>query len=148
MQGSSRPLPTPTPALAIGRDQGQTPAASRLLLAKLYGDIRRQDLLPAEHLPRLIAEWDAPPDWWFLWFRDPDQHLRLRTALPEPSALRPTAERVSAWAENLRRRKRRTASTPRAGPRRQDPPKRLSRHPQRDPRRRPERRHHAATSAP
>ncbi|WP_088979162.1 lantibiotic dehydratase [Micromonospora coxensis] len=98
------PLPTPTPARVIGRDQGQTPAASRILLAKLYGDIRRQDLLLAEHLPRLLAEWDAPPDWWFLRFRDPDQHLRLRIALPDASAFGPAAERVSAWADDLRQR--------------------------------------------
>lgn len=98
------PLPAPTPARVIGRDQGQTPAASRILLAKLYGDIRRQDLLLAEHLPRLLAEWDAPPDWWFLRFRDPDQHLRLRIALPDASAFGSGAERVSAWADDLRRR--------------------------------------------
>ncbi|MEW2384053.1 lantibiotic dehydratase [Micromonospora sp. NPDC047707] len=98
------PLPAPTAARVIGRDQGQSPAASRILLAKLYGDIRRQDLLLAEHLPRLLAEWDSPPDWWFLRFRDPDQHLRLRIALPDASAFGPAAQRVSAWADDLRRR--------------------------------------------
>ncbi|MFI7221257.1 lantibiotic dehydratase [Micromonospora maritima] len=98
------PLPTPTPARVIDRDQGLSPGASPLLLAKLYGDIRRQDLLLAEHLPRLLSEWDAPPDWWFLRFRDPDQHLRLRIALPDPSAFGPAAQRVSAWADDLRRR--------------------------------------------
>ncbi|MGW0239878.1 lantibiotic dehydratase [Micromonospora chalcea] len=98
------PLPTPAPARVIGRDQGQTPAASRILLAKLYGDIRRQDLLLAEHLPRLLAEWDTPPDWWFLRFRDPDQHLRLRVALPDASSFGPAAERVSMWADDLRQR--------------------------------------------
>lgn len=98
------PLPTPTPARVIGRDQCLSPAASALLLAKLYGDIRRQDLLLAEHLPRLLNEWEVPPDWWFLRFRDPDQHLRLRIALPDPSAFGPAAERVSAWADDLRRR--------------------------------------------
>ncbi|MFC8850694.1 MULTISPECIES: lantibiotic dehydratase [unclassified Micromonospora] len=98
------PLPKPTPARVIGREQGQTPAASRILLAKLYGDIRRQDLLLAEHLPRLLSEWDAAPGWWFLRFRDPDQHLRLRIVLSDPSAFGPVAERVSAWADDLRRR--------------------------------------------
>ncbi|MFI2652516.1 lantibiotic dehydratase [Micromonospora fulviviridis] len=98
------PLPTPTSARVIGRDQGLSPGASRILLAKLYGDTRRQDLLLAEHLPRLLAAWDAPPDWWFLRFRDPDQHLRLRIALPDPSAFGPAAERVSAWADDLCRR--------------------------------------------
>ncbi|MFE9187939.1 lantibiotic dehydratase [Micromonospora haikouensis] len=98
------PLPKPTPARVIGREQGQTPAASRILLAKLYGDIRRQDVLLAEHLPRLLSEWDAPPGWWFLRFRDPDQHLRLRIVLPALSAFGPVAERVSAWADDLRRR--------------------------------------------
>ncbi|MEV4210163.1 lantibiotic dehydratase [Micromonospora sp. NPDC049662] len=98
------PLPAPTPARVITRDQGQTPAASRILLAKLYGDIRRQDLLLAAHLPRLLAKWEVPPDWWFLRFRDPDQHLRLRIALPDVSAFGPAAQRVSAWADDLRRR--------------------------------------------
>ncbi|MFI7208893.1 lantibiotic dehydratase [Micromonospora aurantiaca (nom. illeg.)] len=98
------PLPTPIPARVIGRDQCLSPATSPLLLAKLYGDIRRQDLLLAEHLPRLLTEWEVPPDWWFLRFRDPDQHLRLRIALPDPSAFGPAAGRVSAWADDLRRR--------------------------------------------
>lgn len=98
------PLPTPTPARVIGRDQGQSPATSRILLAKLYGDIRRQDLLLAQHLPRLLAEWDAPPDWWFLRFRDPDPHLRLRIALPDASAFGRAAQHVSAWADDLRQR--------------------------------------------
>ncbi|MET8090791.1 lantibiotic dehydratase [Micromonospora sp. NPDC005220] len=98
------PLPPPTPARVITRDQGQTPAASRILLAKLYGDIRRQDLLLTEHLPRLLAEWDVPPDWWFLRFRDPDQHLRLRIVLPDVSAFGPAAQRVSVWADDLRLR--------------------------------------------
>ncbi|MBQ1061996.1 MULTISPECIES: lantibiotic dehydratase [Micromonospora] len=98
------PLPTPTQARVIGRDQCLSPATSPLLLAKLYGDIRRQDLLLAEHLPRLLTEWEVPPDWWFLRFRDPDQHLRLRIALPDPSEFGPAAGRVSAWADDLRRR--------------------------------------------
>lgn len=96
-------LPKPTVARVIGRDQGDTPATSRVLLAKLYGDIARQDVLLAEHLPELLARWDRPPAWWFLRFRDPDQHLRLRIALPDPQEFGTVARRVSAWADDLHR---------------------------------------------
>lgn len=95
-------LPAPSPARVIGRDHGQTPATSRVLLAKLYGDIARQDLLLAEHLPALLSRWDQPPAWWFLRFRDPDQHLRLRIALADPGEFGPVAGTVSAWADALR----------------------------------------------
>ncbi|MEV4412977.1 lantibiotic dehydratase [Catellatospora sp. NPDC049609] len=96
-------LPKPTPARLIGRDQGKTPGASLVMLAKLYGDRDRQDELLAEHLPRLLARWETVPPWWFLRFRDPDQHLRLRIALPHVDAFGPTAQIVSAWADQLRR---------------------------------------------
>ena len=101
-------LPRPTRERVIGRDQGQTPGTSRVLLAKLYGDIGRQDVLLAEHLPELLAQWDSPPEWWFLRFRDravldPDQHLRLRIALPGPDAFGETAHKVSGWTDALHR---------------------------------------------
>ncbi|MGH3735011.1 MAG: lantibiotic dehydratase [Micromonosporaceae bacterium] len=96
-------LPRPTRARIIGRDQGDTPATSRVLLAKLYGDITRQDVLLTEHLPGLLTQWDTPPEWWFLRFRDPDQHLRLRVALSNPDEFGAAAGKVSAWADALHR---------------------------------------------
>ncbi|MEV7525861.1 lantibiotic dehydratase [Streptomyces sp. NPDC091371] len=95
-------LPKPTPARTVRRDLVHTPAASPVLLASLYGDIRRQDTLLGTHLPDLLDRLGAPP-WWFVRFRDPDQHLRLRFALPTPDAFTATARTVSTWANELRR---------------------------------------------
>ncbi|MEU5839620.1 lantibiotic dehydratase [Streptomyces diacarni] len=95
-------LPAPTQARLIGRDRHDAPAASDVLLASLYGDIRRQDTILSRHLPDLLDGLDGPP-WWYVRFRDPDQHLRLRIALPEPDAFGAVAAKVSAWADDLHR---------------------------------------------
>ncbi|MFJ8194730.1 lantibiotic dehydratase [Streptomyces sp. NPDC096094] len=94
-------LPAPTPARALAMAQTQTPAASSVLLAALYGDARRQDALLSRHLPDLLERLGGPP-WWFIRFRDPEQHVRLRIALPAPEAFTETARTVSAWADELR----------------------------------------------
>jgi len=94
-------LPQPTPARIIGRDQGKTPATSHVLLASLYGHIDRQNTILTEHLPRLLAQFEQPPAWWYVRFRDPDHHLRLRIALPEVSTFGETARTVSTWADEL-----------------------------------------------
>jgi thiopeptide-type bacteriocin biosynthesis protein len=94
-------LPRPTPARTLSRAQAQTPAASSVLLAALYGDLRRQDAVLARHVPDLIGRLGSPP-WWFIRFRDPGQHLRLRIALPDPDDFADTARTVSAWADELR----------------------------------------------
>ncbi|MFJ4868522.1 lantibiotic dehydratase [Streptomyces sp. NPDC088757] len=95
------PLPAPAQARIARRDQVHTPAASPVLLAGLYGDIRRQDTLLADHLPDLLDRLGHPL-WWFVRFRDPDQHLRVRIALPTDEAFTETARTVSTWAEELR----------------------------------------------
>jgi thiopeptide-type bacteriocin biosynthesis protein len=95
------PLPAPSRARALSAAQMQTPAASSVLLAALYGDPRRQDILISRYLPGLLEQLGNPP-WWFIRFRDPDQHLRVRIALPDPEAFADTARTVSAWADALR----------------------------------------------
>ncbi|WP_455357190.1 lantibiotic dehydratase [Streptomyces sp. SYSU K217416] len=94
-------LPDPTPARTLSPAQMQTPAASSVLLATVYGDLRRQDTLLSRHLPDLLSRLGGPP-WWFIRFRDPDQHLRLRIALPHAGAFAEAARTVSAWADELR----------------------------------------------
>ncbi|MFF5583253.1 lantibiotic dehydratase [Streptomyces hygroscopicus] len=94
-------LPTPTPARTLSPAQIQTPGVSSLLLATLYGDLRRQNTLLAEHVPDLLDRLDGPP-WWFIRFRDPNQHLRMRIALPDSHAFAETARTVSTWADELR----------------------------------------------
>ncbi|GHA39780.1 hypothetical protein GCM10010372_44830 [Streptomyces tauricus] len=95
------PLPTPSRTRALSAAQMQTPAASPVLLAALYGDPRRQDILLSRYLPGLLEQLGNPP-WWFIRFRDPDQHLRVRITLPDPDAFADTARTVSAWADELR----------------------------------------------
>ncbi|MET8011325.1 lantibiotic dehydratase [Streptomyces sp. NPDC005271] len=95
------PLPAPSRARVLSAPQMQMPAASSVLLAALYGDPRRQDILLSRHLPGLLEQLGNPP-WWFIRFRDPDQHLRVRIALPDPEAFADTARTVSAWADELR----------------------------------------------
>ncbi|AXE23731.1 lantibiotic dehydratase [Streptomyces globosus] len=95
-------LPQPTSARTIRRDLVHTPAVSPVLLASVYGDVRRQDVLLGQHLPDLLDRLGGPP-WWFVRFRDPHQHLRLRFALPTPEAFAATASTVSTWADELRR---------------------------------------------
>ncbi|XED75995.1 lantibiotic dehydratase [Streptomyces sp. QH1-20] len=93
-------LPRPSTARVLGRGHGLAPAASRVLLAALYGDIRRQDTVLAEHVPDLLERLGRPP-WWYVRFRDPEQHLRLRIALSGPEEFGPLAQTVSTWAEEL-----------------------------------------------
>ncbi|MFF4260245.1 lantibiotic dehydratase [Streptomyces sp. NPDC001663] len=95
------PLPAPSRARALSAAQMQTPASSSVLLAALYGDPRRQDVLLSRHLPGLLEQLGNPP-WWFIRFRDPDQHVRVRIALPDSGAFADTARTVSAWADELR----------------------------------------------
>lgn len=94
-------LPTPAPARTFSPEQIQTPGVSSLLLTALYGDLRRQDVLLARHLPVLLGRLGSPP-WWFIRFRDPDQHVRVRIALPEPGAFAETARTIGTWADELR----------------------------------------------
>lgn len=94
-------LPTPTPARMFSPAQIQTPGVSSLLLATLYGDRRRQDTVLAQHIPDLLDQLGSPP-WWFIRFRDPDHHLRVRIALPDPEAFAEIAHAVGTWANELR----------------------------------------------
>ncbi|WP_246530588.1 lantibiotic dehydratase [Streptomyces bathyalis] len=94
-------LPAPTLARTFSPEQQQTPAAAPVLLAALYGDARRQDELLARYLRELLGRLGDPP-WWFIRFRDPDPHVRLRIGLPSPDAFAATARTVSAWADELR----------------------------------------------
>ncbi|SBW22518.1 hypothetical protein FDG2_2762 [Candidatus Protofrankia californiensis] len=96
------PTPKVRSARLIGRGHGHLPGASTWLYAKLYGHPDRHAEILAEYLPGLLARWDAPPAWWFIRYRDPQWHLRLRIALPDAEQFGPAAHRVSTWAGRLR----------------------------------------------
>ncbi|MFC5666536.1 lantibiotic dehydratase [Kitasatospora misakiensis] len=91
------PSPRPQVARAIPRRH------PRWLSAKLYGATARQHEVLTEHLPLLLA---ALPDgvdrWFFVRYRDPDPHLRLRFH-GDPEVLHgPTTREVLDWADRLR----------------------------------------------
>ncbi|KDN85871.1 Lantibiotic dehydratase domain-containing protein [Kitasatospora cheerisanensis KCTC 2395] len=94
-------LPKPTRARVLARGHGDNPGTSRVLLASLYGNLERQDTILTGHLPDLLQRLDSPP-WWFVRFRDPQQHLRLRIALDDPADFGAAAQTVSTWAAELR----------------------------------------------
>jgi thiopeptide-type bacteriocin biosynthesis protein len=105
---AARPLPWPgvppvSTARLARRDCGHQPAASPWLYARLYGHPGRQAEIIGAHLPGLLAGWDEPPLWWFIGYRDPRWHLRLRIALRDPGEFGTAARRVSTWAARLRR---------------------------------------------
>ncbi len=92
---SSAPLPI------IGRGHGMLPG-SQVLFAKVYGHPEVVNTILTRHLPALLAAWDDPPPWWFVRYRTPAPHLRIR--LHHSQDYGQAAGRVGAWAADLRRR--------------------------------------------
>ncbi|MEY9969472.1 thiopeptide-type bacteriocin biosynthesis protein [Streptacidiphilus sp. MAP12-16] len=72
------------------------------LYAKLYGDSPSQSALISGYLPRLLSALPAGVDrWFFLRFRDPDPHLRLRFH-GEPGVLAgDLVPELHRWAQEL-----------------------------------------------
>jgi len=91
----SRPGPLPL----IGPEHGLMPG-SLVLYAKLYGNPDTFDTILTDHLPALLAGWDEAPLWWFVRYRDPAPHLRIRLRTPDYGT---SAARVGEWAGDLRR---------------------------------------------
>jgi thiopeptide-type bacteriocin biosynthesis protein len=88
----------------IGRNHGHLPGASPWLFAKLYGHPDRHNAVLAQHLPALLSTWDGEPEWWFLRYKDPEPHLRLRLRLSDSSDFASSAAQVATWANELRQR--------------------------------------------
>lgn len=99
-------VPPVRTARVIGRGHGHLPGASTWLYTKLYGQVERQTEILAHHLPALLSQWSGrgeQPAWWYIRYRDPGPHLRLRIALPAAHDFGLAANRVSTWADDLRR---------------------------------------------
>ncbi|MGH3671372.1 MAG: thiopeptide-type bacteriocin biosynthesis protein, partial [Pseudonocardiaceae bacterium] len=83
---------------------GHSPGNSAWLYARLYGHPDRQNHILTAHLPDLLSAWEDGPtdDWWFLRYRDPEPHLRLRIRLADARSYGSAAQRLGAWADRLR----------------------------------------------
>lgn len=92
--------PVRWPGHAVSREHGHLPGCDGRLYLKLYGNPDRQNPLLTRHLPSLLNELGATR-WWFVRYRDPEEHLRVRMAFP-PGALGSAAEQVGAWTRQLR----------------------------------------------
>ncbi|MBP2353310.1 thiopeptide-type bacteriocin biosynthesis protein [Kribbella aluminosa] len=96
-----RPTSPATDSLGPGRPGAHLPGSGQWLFCKLYSHPDRHSALLNTHLDRLLAA--IPPDssWWFLPYRDPDSHLRLRIRLTDPDSFGAVARAVGTWAEQL-----------------------------------------------
>ncbi|MEU3261462.1 lantibiotic dehydratase [Streptomyces albidoflavus] len=95
-------VPSVTAGQLVPRNHGHLPGTAPWLLVKLYGHVDRQPEILATHLPQLLQQWGVQPTWWYMRYRDPRWHLRLRVAVPREQDFAVTAQRVSAWADRLR----------------------------------------------
>lgn len=93
--------PVRWPGHVVGREHGHLPGCDGRLYLKLYGHPDRQDPLLTRHLPSLLDD-VGEPHWWFVRYRDPEEHLRVRLALPA-DPIGATGERVGAWTRQLQR---------------------------------------------
>jgi thiopeptide-type bacteriocin biosynthesis protein len=95
-----------TPHLArvrmIESGDGHLPGTAPWLYAKLYTSPGRLIELLGQ-VPDLIADWDEVTEWWYLPYRDPDPHVRLRIRLPDVDAYGSATVRVGDWVARLRR---------------------------------------------
>ncbi|MET8012956.1 lantibiotic dehydratase [Streptomyces sp. NPDC005271] len=87
--------------LSFRREHGYLPGCGGRFLVKLYAHPDRYGSILTRHLPGLLAELDSRARWWFLPYRDPDDHLRLRLVVPTDSAAS-TPAAIGAWTRRLR----------------------------------------------
>ena len=93
----------------VGRGHGHLPGCGGRFFLKLYGHRDRHSSILVRHLPRLLNELndqlnerlDGQGRWWFLRYRDPEEHLRLRVTVPADRAA-PAAAAIGNWSKSLR----------------------------------------------
>lgn len=113
LASTATPAPPPAragrgrPRVVIDRQHGELPG-SGVLSARLACPLDAMEQILTRHLPRLLADPDAirrdgagAPRWWFLRFRSPVPHLRLRLHVDNYGL---AADRTGRWAADLRRR--------------------------------------------
>ncbi|MGR3931726.1 thiopeptide-type bacteriocin biosynthesis protein [Streptomyces sp. BRA346] len=84
-----------------GREHGRLPGCDGRFLIKLYAHRDRHVDILTRHLPDLIHRLREEARWWFLPYRDPDDHLRLRLIVPDAQNADAATE-IGAWTRRLR----------------------------------------------
>lgn len=89
-------------APVAGREHGRLPGCDGRFFIKLYARRDRHVGILTRHLPDLLHPLADEVRWWFLPYRDPDDHLRLRLTVPDGQAAEAVAA-IGAWTRGLRR---------------------------------------------
>ncbi|WP_046501515.1 lantibiotic dehydratase [Streptomyces odonnellii] len=92
--------PVRTSGHAVNREHGHLPGCDNRIYLQLHGHRDRQNSLLIRHLPTLLDEL-VTPAWWFVRYRDPDDHLRVRLTCA-PGALGSVFEHIGQWTRRLR----------------------------------------------
>ena len=90
--------------LPVIRSRQSVLPGADVLFACLYAHPDLFDAILTGHLPGLLAAWEQPPPWWFVRYRDPRPHLRLRFHLTSAGEYGQAAGRLGAWAAALQQR--------------------------------------------
>ncbi|MFD5111781.1 lantibiotic dehydratase [Streptomyces sp. NPDC058391] len=93
--------PVRAPGPVVSREHGHLPGCDNRIYLQLHGHRDRQDPLLTRHLPTLLDELGTP-QWWFVRYRDPDDHLRVRLTCA-PGTLGSVFEHIGEWTRRLRR---------------------------------------------
>jgi lantibiotic biosynthesis protein len=91
--------PVRWPGEITSRDHGHLPGCGPGLDLRIYGRGDRQDAILTRHLPPLLGRLGGQARWWFIRYRDPEEHLRLRVSLAADGAI----EQFGSWTQALRR---------------------------------------------
>ncbi|MGW8329395.1 lantibiotic dehydratase [Streptomyces sp. NPDC055897] len=95
-------VPIQSTGYVVGREHGHLPGCDNRISLHLHGHRDRQDSLLTRHLPALLDEL-GEPSWWFVRYRDPADHLRVRLICP-PGTTGSTIEKIGEWTRQLRDR--------------------------------------------
>lgn len=85
---------------AVNREHGLLPGCGNRISLHLHGHRDWQNAVLTRHLAVLLDELGAP-SWWFIRYRDPDDHLRVRLTC-QPGTLGAVFEAVGEWTRRLR----------------------------------------------
>ncbi len=94
--------PVRTPGHVVSRQHSHLPGRDNRVYLQLYGHRDRQNPILTGNLPALMDELGSP-EWWFIRYRDPGDHLRVRLT-SAPGTLGSVFEHIGGWTHQLRQR--------------------------------------------
>jgi thiopeptide-type bacteriocin biosynthesis protein len=93
-------IPVRVAGRAVNREHGHLPGCENRISLHLHGHRDRQNPILTRHLAALLDKLGDPP-WWFIRYRNPDDHLRLRLTC-QPGTLGAVFESIGEWTRRLR----------------------------------------------